>query len=55
VLTKRTSVKAYRSTIIRFTRRFRPGRYTFKATLRAAMNPVRTKSFSAPLRITGPR
>ena len=32
--------------------RVRPGRYTFRVTLRAAMNPSRSKSFSAPLRIT---
>jgi hypothetical protein len=49
----RSSVKAYRSTIIRFTTRFRPGRYSFRITLRAAMNPARASSFSAPLKITG--
>jgi hypothetical protein len=49
---QRTTVKAYRSRIVRFSTRFRPGRYTFRVTLRAAMNPARTKSFSAPLRIT---
>jgi hypothetical protein len=52
VLRQRSSVKAYRSSIVRFSARFRPGRYTFRVTLRAAMNPARTKSFSAPLRIT---
>jgi hypothetical protein len=52
VLRQRTTVKAYRSRIVRFSTRFRPGRYTFRVTLRAAMNPARTKSFSAPLRIT---
>jgi hypothetical protein len=55
VLRQRSSVKAYRSTIIRLSTRFRPGRYTFRVTLRAAINPARTKSFSAPLRITGRR
>jgi hypothetical protein len=53
VHTRRSSVKAYRSRIVRFSSRFRPGRYTFRVTLRAAMNPKRSKSFSAPLRITG--
>ena len=53
VARQRTSVNAYRSRIARFTSRFRPGRYTFRVTLRAAMNPARSASFSAPLRITG--
>jgi hypothetical protein len=48
---QRSTVKAYRSRIVRFSTRFRPGRYTFRVTLRAAMNPSRSKSFSAPLRI----
>ncbi len=52
VLVKRGNVAAYRSRIVRFSTRFRPGRYTFRVTLKAAMNPSRTKSFSAPLRIT---
>jgi hypothetical protein len=53
VLRQRTTVKAYRSRIARFSLRFRPGRYTFRVTFRAATNPRRTKTFSAPLRITG--
>jgi anti-sigma factor RsiW len=52
VLRQRSTVKAYRSRIVRFRTRFRRGRYTFRVTLRAAMNPSRSKSFSAPLRIT---
>jgi len=48
----RTRVKAYRSRVIRIGARFRPGRYTVRVTLRAAMNPARKHSFSAPLRIT---
>jgi hypothetical protein len=52
VLHQRSSVNAYRSRIVRFSTRFRPGRYTFRVTLRAALNPARSKSFSAPLRIT---
>jgi hypothetical protein len=55
VLRQRAKVKAYRSTTVRFATRFRPGRYTFRVTLRAAMNPTRKKSFSSPLRITGRR
>ena len=51
VLRQRSTVKAYRSRIVRFSTRFRPGRYTFRVTLRAAMNPSRSSSFSAPLRI----
>jgi hypothetical protein len=52
VLRQRSTVKAYRSRIVRFRTRFRPGRYAFRVTLRAALNPSRSKSFSAPLRIT---
>jgi hypothetical protein len=51
VLRQRSTVKAYRSRIVRFSTRFRPGRYTFRVTLRATMNPARSKRFSAPLRI----
>jgi hypothetical protein len=49
------SVNAYRSRIVRFSNRFRPGRYTFRVTLKAALNSGRKSSFSAPLRITGRR
>jgi hypothetical protein len=52
VLRQRSTVTAYRSRIVRFSTRFRPGRYTFRVTLRAAMNPARSASFSAPLRVT---
>ncbi len=52
VLRQTSTVKAYRSRIVRFSTRFRPGRYSFRVTFRAAMNQGRTKSFSAPLRIT---
>jgi hypothetical protein len=52
VLTQRGAVEAYRSKIVRFSLRFRPGRYSFRVTLRAALNPARKSSFSAPLRIT---
>jgi hypothetical protein len=55
VLRTRTTVKAYRSRVIRVTARFRPGRYTVRVTLRAALNPARKKSFSSQLRITGRR
>ena len=55
VLRRKVTVKAYRSTIVRFPLRFRPGRYSFRVTFRAAMNARRTNRFSAPLRITGRR
>ena len=48
----RTTVNAYRSRVIRIGARFRPGRYSLRVTLRAALNPARKRSFSAPLRIT---
>jgi hypothetical protein len=51
ILRQRATFKAYRSRIVRFSTRFRPGRYTFRVTLRAALNPARRKSFSARLRI----
>jgi hypothetical protein len=55
-LAKQTgSVTAYRSRIVRFSKRFRPGRYSFRVTLKADMNSGRKSSFSAPLRITGRR
>lgn len=49
------SVSAYRSRIVRFSKRFRPGRYTLRVTVRADMNVARKSHFSAPLRITGRR
>jgi hypothetical protein len=52
VLRQAGTLNAYRSKIVRLSTRFRPGRYTLRVTLRAAMNPARTSSFSAPLRIT---
>ena len=55
VLKQTGSVNAYRSKIVRFSKRFRPGRYSFRVTLKADMNTGRKSSFSAPLRITGRR
>jgi hypothetical protein len=52
---QRGSVDAYRSRIVRFSKRFRPGRYTFRVTVKAELNAARKSSFSAPLRITGRR
>jgi hypothetical protein len=52
VLVQRGPVAAYRSKILRLSTRFRPGRYTFRVTFKAAMNPARRSSFSRPLRIT---
>lgn len=51
VLRKRSTVKAYRSRIVRIGNRFRPGRYSIRMTVRAALNTTRTKRFSASLRI----
>ena len=51
VLRQLGAVSAYRSKIVRFSMRFRPVRYTFRLTFRAAMNPARKSSFSAPLRV----
>ncbi|MDQ3778696.1 MAG: hypothetical protein M3310_07545 [Actinomycetota bacterium] len=52
VIRQRSPLSAYRSRIVRLATRFQPGAYTIRVTLRAALNPARTKSFSAPLRIT---
>jgi hypothetical protein len=51
VLRKRSTVKAYRSRIVRISNRFRPGRYSVRVTVRAALNTSRTKRFSTSLRI----
>jgi hypothetical protein len=51
VLRKRSTVKAYRSRIVRISSRFRPGRYSIRVTVRAALSTARTKRFSASLRI----
>ena len=51
VLRKRSTVKAYRSRIVRISSRFRRGRYSVRVTVRAALNTSRTKRFSASLRI----
>jgi hypothetical protein len=53
VLRRTSSVKAYRSRIVRFSTRFRPGRYSFRVTMRASTNKARTKRFSASLRFRG--
>ena len=55
VLRVRGNVNAYRSRIVRIRSRFRPGRYTIRVTMRAALNTTRTKRFSVGLRITGRR
>jgi hypothetical protein len=51
VVRKRSTVKAYRSRIVRINNRFRPGRYSVRVTVRAALNTSRTKRFSTSLRI----
>jgi hypothetical protein len=51
VLRVRSTVKAYRSKIVRIRNRFRPGRYTIRVTFRAALNTTRTNRYTARLRI----
>jgi hypothetical protein len=53
IVLRKSSVKAYRSRVVRLTARFRPGRYTVRVTMRASLNAARRKRFSASLRITG--
>jgi hypothetical protein len=55
VVRTRTTVKAYRSRVIRVNARLRPGRYTLRVTLRASLNQRRKKRFSTALRVTGRR
>jgi hypothetical protein len=55
VLRQVANVDAYRSRIIRLSKRFRPGRYVLRVRFRAELNGARTSSFSAPLVITGRR
>jgi hypothetical protein len=52
LLRRAGTVQAYRSRIVRFSKRFRPGRYSFRVTFKAAMNPARKSTFSSRLRIT---
>jgi hypothetical protein len=52
VLRRRATVTAYRSRIVRLTMRLRPGRYTLRVTMRAALNQARTSRFSTTFRIT---
>ena len=53
IVLRKSNIRAYRSRVVRLTARFRPGRYTVRVTMRAALNTARKKGFSAPLRITG--
>ena len=53
MLAQAGSIDAYRSRTVRFSTRFRPGRYTFRVTLRAELNTQRKSMFSTPLVITG--
>jgi hypothetical protein len=55
VLRQVANVDAYRSRIIRLSKRFRPGRYVLRVQFRAELNGARKSSFSAPLVITGRR
>ena len=55
VLRRVGSMDAYRSRVVRFSMRFRPGRYTLRVQLMAEMNGVRKSRFSSQLRFTGRR
>ena len=55
VLKRVGSIDAYRSRVVRFSTRFRPGRYTLRVQLKAEMNGARKSRFSSQLRFTGQR
>jgi hypothetical protein len=55
VLKRVGSMDAYRSRIVRFRMRFRPGRYTLRVLIEAEMNGARKSRFSSQLRFTGRR
>jgi hypothetical protein len=55
VLKRVGSMDAYRSRVVRFNTRFRPGRYTLRVQLKAEMNGARKSRFSSQLRFTGRR
>jgi hypothetical protein len=55
VLKQVGGLDAYRSRVVRFNARFRPGRYTLRVQLKAEMNLSRKSRFSSQLRFTGRR
>jgi hypothetical protein len=55
VLKRVGSIDAYRSRVVRFSMRFRPGRFTLRVQLKAEMNAARKSRFSTQLRFTGRR
>jgi hypothetical protein len=55
VLKRVGNIDAYRSRVVRFSMRFRPGRYSLRVQLKAEMNGARKSRFSTPLRFTGQR
>jgi hypothetical protein len=55
VLKRVGSMDAYRSRVVRFSTRFRPGRYTLRVLIKAEMNGARKSRFSSQLRFTGRR
>jgi hypothetical protein len=55
VVRQRAVVKAYRSKIVRLSKRLRPGRYVLRVKFRAELNSARTSRFSTPIVITGRR
>jgi hypothetical protein len=52
VLKRIGSIDAYRSRVVRFNTRFRPGRYSLRVQLKAEMNAARKSRFSTQLRFT---
>jgi hypothetical protein len=55
VLKRVGGTDAYRSRVVRFSMRFRPGRYTLRVQLKAEMNGARKSTFSSQPRFTGRR
>jgi hypothetical protein len=55
VLKRIGNINAYRSRVVRFNTRFRPGRYTLRVQFKAEMNAARKSRFSSQLRFTGRR
>jgi hypothetical protein len=52
VLKRVGSLDAYRSRVVRFSMRFRPGRYSLRVLMKAEMNGARKSRFSSQLRFT---
>ena len=55
VLKRVGNIDAYRSRVVRFSTRFRPGRYSLRVQLKAEMNGARKSRYSTQLRFTARR